>query len=277
MIIKSNEKRHGLEVCTVYAVFESNDINILAKKVQGFRGFAPMFHAHMEVVYVMRGSIKLRIDGFQHTLTSGQMSVCFPYLIHSYDESPEAEAIILLFSPSVVGEFAHKLMQYKPSVPFVEDASAFLPLLKRIVACRKTKDSDNELLATAYISALVGEFLISQSLDAVENMDFSVAQKILQYCSEHYLEDLSVKQVAQSLHVSESCVTKTFSSKLNCPFRKYINALRLADAKKLLRSTDRKIIDIMLACGFNNQSRFNALFYEDTGLTPREYRTQQRR
>ena len=258
-------------------VFESNDINILAKQVQGFRGFTPMFHAHMEVVYVLRGSIKLRIDSFQHTLLSGQLSVCFPYLIHSYEESPDAEAIILLFSPAVSGGFTRKLMQCKPRVPVVEDASAFLPLLERIVACRLSKNADSELLATAYISALVGELLISQPLDAVENMDISVAQKILQYCSEHYLEDLSVKQVAQSLHVSESCVTKTFSAKLNCSFRKYINTLRLADAKKLLRSTDRKIIDIMLACGFNNQSRFNSLFYEDTGLTPREYRMQQRR
>lgn len=258
-------------------VFESNDLNILAKRVRGFRGFPPMFHAHLEIVYVVRGSIKLQIDGFSHTLLPGQLSICFPYLIHSYEESPAAEAIILLFSPAVAGGFVHKLMQCKPHVPIVENALSFLPLLERIVSCGSSKNTDSEMLATAYISALVGELLLSQPLVAVENSDMSVLQKILQYCSEHYLEDISVKSVAEDLHVSESYVTKTFSSKLNCPFRKYINTLRLADVKKLLRSTDRKIIDIMLACGFNNQSRFNSLFCEDTGLTPRQYRTQQRR
>ena len=82
------------------AVFENNDLSVVAKQVKGFWAFPPMFHAHMEIVFVINGSINMSIDGKHHTLMPGELSVSFPYLIHSYEESPDAEAVILLFSPS---------------------------------------------------------------------------------------------------------------------------------------------------------------------------------
>lgn len=256
-------------------IFESNDLRIVAKCVQGFRGFEPMFHAHMEIVYVKNGCIPMQIDGHRHVLQPGEMSVTFPYLIHSYEETCDAEAIILLFSPAAAGAFSQKLLQYKLQYPVIINTSAYIPLLERIADLAARNETETELLISSYVAVLIGELLIRQQLAAVEDSDLTVVQSLLHYCAEHYLEDLSIKSVAESLHVSESCVTKTFSSKLNCSFRSYINRLRLADAKQQLRNTDRKIIDIMYACGFRNQSRFNALFFEDVGMTPRQYRARQ--
>ena len=257
-------------------VFENNDLRIVAKHVHGFRGFVPMFHAHMEIVYVIRGSISVQIDGYRHILQPGQMSVCCPYLIHSYEESGDAEAIILLFSPAVLQQYTSNLLQYKLKIPVITNATDYLPLLRRLAALASENKQSAEMLIGSYIAVLVGELLYSQELSIVESTDMMVVQELLLYCSEHYLEDLSIRSVAESLHISESCVTKTFSGKLHCSFRDYINSLRLADAKQLLRNSDRKIIDIMYACGFRNQSRFNELFYKDMGMTPRAYRLRER-
>lgn len=253
-------------------VFENNDLSIVAKQVKGFWAFPPMFHAHMEIVFVINGKIDMKIDGQAHTLMPGELSICFPYLIHSYEESPDAEAVILLFSAAAAGAFEHKLRQVKPQKPFIEPTPEALSLLKQILVHNAMKGQEGEMLTKAYLSALVGELLLKMPLEPVNEIDAEIVQKLLVYCEEHYRENISIASAAENLHISESYVTKIFSARLGCSFRKYINRLRLMEVKKLLRSTDRTIIDIMLTCGFNNQSSFNRIFYEEIGITPREYR-----
>lgn len=257
-------------------VFENNDLSIVAKQVKGFWAFPPMFHAHMEIVYVINGSIDMKIDGKAHTLMPGELSICFPYLIHSYEESPEAEAVILLFSAAAAGAFEHKLRQVKPQNPYIEPTAESLSLLKQLMIHHASEGQEGELLTKAYLSALVGELMLKIPLEPVNEMDAEIVQKLLVYCSEHYKEDVTIVTASEDLHISESYIAKIFSAKLGCSFRKYINRLRIMEVKKLLRSTERTIIDIMLSCGFNNQSSFNRIFYDEIGITPREYRQQGR-
>ena len=257
-------------------VFENNDLTIVARQIKGFWAFPPMFHAHMEIVYVISGSINMSIGGMHHTLMPGQMSICFPYLIHSYEESPDVEAVILLFSAAAAGAFEHKLRQVKPVNPYLEPSQETLSQLKQILAHNASGAPDSDMLTKAYLSTLVGELLLTIPTEPVNEMDLEIVQNLLKYCEEHYREDVSIASAAQTLHISESYVTKIFSSKLGCSFRKYINRLRLMEVKKLLRSSEKSIIDIMLSCGFNNQSSFNRIFFEEIGVTPREYRQQGR-
>ena len=44
-------------------IFEKKSFDIIARTVDGFWPFPPMFHQHMEIVYVLEGSISMQIDG----------------------------------------------------------------------------------------------------------------------------------------------------------------------------------------------------------------------
>lgn len=254
-------------------IFENNDLTVTAKQVRGFKGYPPMFHTHMEIVYVLSGRIEMQIDGMAHTLLPGQLSVSFPYVIHSYENSPEAEAMILLFSPGVVPSWERQLMSCKPVVPYMENTADFLPLLEKITQhCRE----DREQLARDYLAALVGELLLASPMEAVSGTDLTVTQRTLVFCAENFRRDIGLKDVAEGLHVSESHISKIFARKLGCSFRSYINALRVAEVKKQLKTTDRKIIDIMYDCGFRNQSSFNQVFADAVGMSPRDYRNRHR-
>ncbi len=257
-------------------VFENNDLTVVAKQIKGFWAFPPMFHAHMEIVYVISGSIRMNIDGMSHTLVPGEMSICFPYLIHSYEESPDAEAVILLFTAAAAGAFEQKLRQKKPVNPYLAPTADTLAQLKKILSLASSNEPDSEMLMKAYLSTLVGELLLTIPTEPVNELDLELIQRLLKYCEEHYREDISISTISDTLHISESYVTKLFSARLDCSFRKYINRLRLTEVKKLLRSSEKSIVDIMLTCGFNNQSSFNRVFYEEIGCTPREYRQQGR-
>ena len=56
------------------------------------------------------------------------------------------------------------------------------------------------------------------------------------------------------------------------PFKQYLTLLRIAKAKDLLTSTNEKIDDIAIECGFNNRNSFIRSFKQAVGTTPGQYR-----
>ena len=111
-------------------IFEKKEyFGLKAFHIKGFQGFSPMFHTHGEIIYVVRGEIPMVVDGEEFVLQEGEMSVLFPYLVHSYEEMPEAEAIVVLFDPSETA-FATEFVSGKPVTPHISGKD-FLFLLER--------------------------------------------------------------------------------------------------------------------------------------------------
>ncbi|MEP3932587.1 helix-turn-helix transcriptional regulator, partial [Rhodopirellula bahusiensis] len=57
---------------------------------------------------------------------------------------------------------------------------------------------------------------------------------------------------------------------------KYLIQVRIQEASRLLRSTDRSITDIAFDVGFSDSNYFSRQFRTHLGLSPREYRKQMR-
>lgn len=255
------------------AVFEKKDhFGITAKRVTKFKGFPPMFHSHLELIYVAKGEINMTIDGRARVLRSGEMSVLFPYVLHSYESAPDVEIFIMLFEAKTVALFENELNTQKPICPFIDDARRYEPILSRISSL-DVGDEVQFKTACSYLQALIGELLGTIPLCEVESLPENMTKPILLYCSEHFTdEDISIKKISDRLFISQSYISKVFSSRLKYNFREYINELRISKAKDLLKKTDMKIINVMLECGFRNQSSFNRIFGEMCGTSPREYR-----
>jgi AraC-like DNA-binding protein len=256
------------------AIFEKrDDLGIVAKRIKNFRGFPPMFHSHMELIYVMDGEISMTIDGQDRVLKKGELSVLFPYVIHSYEDAPYSDAYILIFEPKIIGLFESELNSKIPVCPFLSGAQSFEPLIERITLLTAQKDPVNVKTAFAYLQAVIGELLGKMPLYQIDSAAENMTKPILLYCSEHFAdEDIGIKKIASDLYISQSYGSKVFSVKLKYSFREYINELRISKAKELLRKTDMKIVNVMLECGFKNQSSFNRIFSEITGVSPKEYR-----
>ena len=248
--------------------FEKNDLRLVARQSRGFQGFPVMFHTHMEILCVIKGKIVVNIDGKTNVLKDGDICVVFPYVFHGYENSPEAEFRLIMFSPEVVFGFEKNVFSKRPSNPFFKMNDTFEMLTKKIVSLSK----DNEHIALAYLSALVGEIMAVSDMINTENITETLVQRLLIYCNEHFNEDISVSSAATECFISESYVSKIFAKKFKRSFRAYINDLRINEAKVLLKKSDLKINEIMYTCGFKNQSSFNRVFMDSCGVSPREYR-----
>ncbi|MDD7267665.1 MAG: AraC family transcriptional regulator [Lachnospiraceae bacterium] len=99
---------------------------------------------------------------------------------------------------------------------------------------------------------------------------------ILQYIHEHYAQALTLEELAGLAYYSPSHFMRFFKQHMGMSVIAYINNYRMNIAASLLRTGDQKIAEIALHIGFVNLSYFNRLFKETYGMTPRDYRRQNR-
>jgi AraC-like DNA-binding protein len=135
----------------------------------------------------------------------------------------------------------------------------------------------NNGVKKAYLSLLLGKILENCNLENGALSENVTETAVLKFCKENFLEEITIKSVANSLHLSPSHISHIFSSKLKINFRHYVNTLRIDYSKTLLLSGELPITQIALNCGFANLRTFNRAFLSATGKTPTEYKKQKNR
>ncbi|KAB7768469.1 helix-turn-helix domain-containing protein [Xanthomonas maliensis] len=88
--------------------------------------------------------------------------------------------------------------------------------------------------------------------------------------------DLSLAALARRIGTNSNYLSRALNEGLGQTFSAFINALRIAEAQRLLTG-DRDILAIALAVGFGSKASFNRVFRAHVGCTPSDYRRAQRR
>lgn len=95
---------------------------------------------------------------------------------------------------------------------------------------------------------------------------------VLEYVDEHPCEHVTLEDVAEVVHVSPSRIRHLFKDVMGLGFKEYVTRVRLAEAKRLLLSTDRSVADIAVAVSYTNLHQFYKVFYRSCAMSPAEYR-----
>lgn len=89
--------------------------------------------------------------------------------------------------------------------------------------------------------------------------------------------ELKLETLANKLGVAKHYLSQVINQHYEVNFFEYINLLRIEEAKQLLLASDKKamnIIEVAYTVGYNTKNTFNTAFRRITGLTPTEYRNQ---
>jgi AraC-like DNA-binding protein len=87
-------------------------------------------------------------------------------------------------------------------------------------------------------------------------------------------EKLPVRMAARLVGMSVPRFMKTFKQVAGMTLVAYLNHVRLANAARLLRETNRSIADIASEAGFSDQSYFDKRFRRAFGSTPKDFRAE---
>lgn len=98
-------------------------------------------------------------------------------------------------------------------------------------------------------------------------------ERLCIYLGSNYCEpSLTIGQVARETGVSVDRIPQILMGSYQMQYKQYLNAIRVKEAKRLLKQTDRQISEISVAVGYNYPSTFNRIFKELVGESPRGYR-----
>ena len=101
----------------------------------------------------------------------------------------------------------------------------------------------------------------------------SVRQAI-RYMQEHYMEDIDIGSLADSLGFHSAYLTRLFNRYVGESPLKYLTNLRINEAKKLLRDSTLSIAETGARVGYPDQFHFSKTFRKITGMNPSAFRAQ---
>lgn len=138
---------------------------------------------------------------------------------------------------------------------------------------------DSAPLLNLYTLAMVAELrrLVSRSAEkpAVNRRAFAL-KPALEYINNHYAEPCNIDRLASLCHLSQTHFRRLFLSIMGTPPLQYVIQIRIRQACILLNTTHEPITAIAQAVGISSISSFNRNFQQIMGVSPQQYRQQQK-
>lgn len=101
----------------------------------------------------------------------------------------------------------------------------------------------------------------------------SVIRKAQAFIADHYADsNVTLHDVASHVALSNNHFCTVFSQETGVTFTEYLTGVRIARAKELLLTTAMRTGDIAYAVGYNDPHYFSYLFKKNTGVSPRDFR-----
>ncbi len=159
-----------------------------------------------------------------------------------------------------------------------QNNESYRSILSRLYKTASSEDSlrdmrINELLAS--LLTIIMEISLAQENQGKSNRDpeksFSL-QDVKQYLDENWAKKITLDEIADMFYINKFYLTRLFRNRYGTPMISYIMDIRIAQAKQMLRFTDKSIMYIGRTCGFEDQNYFSRSFKKIEGVTPTEYR-----
>jgi AraC-like DNA-binding protein len=97
-------------------------------------------------------------------------------------------------------------------------------------------------------------------------------ERVITTVRERLGEPISLRDMSRVAYLSAFHFNRVFHEITGLPPAKFISAMRLDEAKRLLLNTEMSITDICFEVGYNSLSTFTRRFTQRVGLGPREFR-----
>lgn len=96
---------------------------------------------------------------------------------------------------------------------------------------------------------------------------------IVKYVDDHISENISLKDVADYIHLSKEYTSYLFKKETGKQVVYYINEQKILLAKKMITGEHATLTDIAERLGFENYDYFSKTFKKHTGITPLKFKS----
>lgn len=232
-------------------------------------------HNALELAFITGGHSTGICGNQQFSLTAGDVFVAFPNQEHGYVDTENIRGYVMIVPAHPFLAPFHSITDQKiPETPVLNqrqwEHTGILQLLDMAFAEWHTA---SKAVQQGYAQLIVGKLLPLLALKPSPVGSAHALQELLLFINNHYTQPLSRQDIAAAVGYNESYISHILSDHLNTTLTRYINSLRVNDAKQLLTETDLTVSRIAAHLGFGTIRSFNRAFLKETGISPSAYRT----
>lgn len=266
----------------------------------------PHLHAHdfIEIAYVASGQGIHRMGGQEYTVSKGDIFIINYNIPHEFRSSPNLSHPRLfvyncIFKPEFIdyslvnckdfSGLTHHILfnslfpeekESSPDIRVVDSESAGIEdLYGRMFREYTIKEPGYiEVLRSNVIELLVKIFRQyhrkDPALKGAEAQRRQIIETVIQYMKSNYTQELKLEDLSMMAFLSRNYFCKLFKDSTGMTVFEYAQKIRMDEACRLLKGTDKKVVDIALDVGYKDVKFFNQVFKKIMGKTPVEYKRQ---
>lgn len=236
-------------------------------------------HNHWEIFVVLSGKMKHTLNGYSEICNRGYACLIRPTDAHSIeysDENHNLQFINFTFSNETAKSFFNFYGDCAPELDKLTPLSFSLEnsVIESIYNQALITQSANKQLYEQYSILIVHQLLCAYLFQQLSsNITYPKwLNDFLFFLHNPKTFTLTTQQLAAYTSYSYSHLARIFKQYVGQTLIDYINGIKVLYVKRLLRTTQKSVLDISLEVGFHSVSSLNHLFKELTSLTPSQYR-----
>lgn len=241
-----------------------------------------------ELSYVLTGSGSRTIGSLTEPFTQGEVVLIPPDIPHVWrfnhddvDVDGNIGNISIFFDSSLIQSLMDLIPEISESfgrIVRLDHAVSYTGDRRRRIQelMRRMQGMVPEQRVPLMIELLVEISDVSGAREAGRKSTLTRAEQRLEavrvYCACNYSRPIGLDDISRYVGMNKSAFCTFMKHCTGMTYSEYLNDMRLAKAKEMLRHTENGIAEIALDCGFQNVTYFNRLFKRKYACTPKEMR-----
>lgn len=248
------------------------------------------YHNFCELLYVDRGAIDVHSDNYSGQLSVNQLLIHRPNEVHSLKSSKTIAPNVIIIGFECDSE---KLAYFskKPVTLMPEHRRMLANLMNEAMSTyeppydipntaymKKRKnypfgaDQMIKITLEAFLISIIRDFTGGNSTEAEKDVVANAGiRAVHQYLTENYTTKVHLNNICFLFGTNKTTLCNNFKKEYNITILGYLNALRIKEAKALIRERKLTITQISAQLGFDSAHYFCRVFKKATGQSPTEY------
>ncbi len=243
-------------------------------------------HPYYELVYVSKGSIKVKSSNFTGTLIKNNLVIHSPDEIKSLIPNTSNSTTVVIIGFTCEGLPSHLLSKIislsdqnikKLAEAVKEGRNVFAaPHNVPVYDMKKNKNiiygSEQILRITLehFFINIIREHCINSKQENFPTK-FNV-NEIISYLDDKYKEKITLDELAFIFGTNRTTLCKEFKKATKTTILDYVCSKKIEEAKRKIKESNATFTEISIELNFDSIHYFTKFFKKKTGLTPKEYK-----
>ncbi|MGN1267257.1 MAG: helix-turn-helix domain-containing protein [Dorea sp.] len=268
-------------------------VNVSVEKIEAYEQDSFLWHWHpeIEITWIMSGEIEYHVNEKTYVLRAGEGLFGNSNTLHSghMKDGKECTYLSITFHPRFIYGYGSSVLQTKyvnvitgndawDSLKFEKEVAwhqEIIQWMNEIYEMSQEQPIDYELQVHMILmkiwQKLYRYFANLPDQEKKSNAHLQRLRDIVFYIQEHYAEEISLDDVADSVNLCKSECCRFFKKHMGMTIFDYILFLRIQNSLPLLRSGE-SVTKVAGMVGFSNPAYYGQIFKRYMKCTPREYK-----